>query len=139
MAKSVLGVNHIGIYTPDRDKTVKFYQEILGFEHVFTVDNENGSELNITVIKKGDCVLEILQPVVEDPNIISSATASMNHIALACENVKGLAADLKARGIQFETEETIFVPKFGTPPTDIEIIFLRGPSGERLELYETFA
>ncbi len=139
MSKHVLGVNHIGIFAQDRDESVTFYQDMLGFEHVFTADNENNSGLYITVIKKGNCVLEILQSVEEDQNTVSSAKASMNHVAFACENVKQLAADLKARGIEFETEETIYVPEFGDPPADIEIIFLRGPSGERLELYETFA
>ena len=138
MSKYVTGLNHIGIFTDSRDASVKFYKDMLGFEEVFTVDNENDSGLLITLVKKGDCILEILEPTITDQNIVSSATASMNHIAVACKDVKKLVQDLKAKGIQFETEETAYVPGFGRPDTDIEIIFTRGPAGERIELYETF-
>jgi len=138
MAEHITGLNHIGIFTDNRDLSVKFYKEMLGFEEVFTVDNENGSGLLITVVKKGNCSLELLEPVEADKNIVPSALASMNHIAVACKDIKSLVQDLKAKGVKFETEETAYVEGFGRPDTDIEIIFTRGPAGERIELYETF-
>lgn len=138
MSKHVTGLNHIGLFTDNRDASVKFYKDMLGFEEVFTVDNENDSGLLITVVKKGNCVLEILEPTKADQSIVSSASASMNHIAVACKDLKTLVQDLIAKGIKFETEETMYVAGFGRPDTDIEIIFTRGPAGERIELYETF-
>ena len=138
MSKQVTGLNHIGIFTDSRDASVKFYKDMLGFEEVFTVDDENDSGLLITLVKKGNCILEILEPTKADKNIVPSAAASMNHIAVACEDVKTLVRDLKAKGVIFETEETMYVAGFGRPETDIEIIFTRGPAGERIELYETF-
>jgi len=138
MSKHITGLNHIGIFTDNRDSSVNFYRDMLGFEEVFTVDNENNSGLLITVVKKGNCILELLEPVTADENIVPSATASMNHIAVACKDIQSLVRDLKAMGVKFETDETTYVEGFGSPDTDIEIIFTRGPAGERIELYETF-
>jgi catechol 2,3-dioxygenase-like lactoylglutathione lyase family enzyme len=138
MSKHITGLDHIGIYTNNRDLSVEFYKNLLGFEVVFTVDNENNSGLLITVVKKGSCTLELLEPVTADENIVPSATSSMNHIAVACRDIQSLVGELKAKGIKFETEETAYVEGFGRPDTDIEIIFTRGPAGERIELYETF-
>jgi hypothetical protein len=41
--------------------------------------------------------------------------------------------ELKAKGIVFETEEPIVIDKLFN---GARIIFFRGPSGERLELFE---
>ena len=136
MSKYVIGINHVGIFTPDRDKSLKFYTDVFGFEHVFSVDNQDNSGFYISVMKKGNMVIELLQLVEEDPTVISAAKSTLNHMAFACTNMKELVNELKVKGIEFETSEDAYVPNFGNPPKDIDIIFLRGPSGERIELYE---
>ena len=136
--QKVTGLAHLGVFTADREESVDFYTNILGFEVLFHSLNENNSGLYITMLQCGDVKLEILQPVTADPNIERSAGASLNHIGLACDDIEAVIKALRAHGVQFETDDYLSVAGFGDPPTDIEIIFFRGPSGERIELFKAY-
>lgn len=127
------GCAHAGIFCTNREETVRFYEDVLGCECLFRATSTG---LHIAVVQLGDFKIELLEPEEPDDRIVPSATNSMNHIAIACKDIKSVVKELKEKGVVFETEEDAYVPGFGQPPTDIDIIFFRGPNGERFELYE---
>ncbi|MDO4942812.1 MAG: VOC family protein [Lachnospiraceae bacterium] len=136
MQKYCFGLNHIGIFTEDLKASEDFYKDIFGFEEVFHVDAGEGGEFDITVIKKDDCQIELLQLKKENRNVQVEALNTLNHFALNCSDTKAFVQVLKEKGIHFETEEDEYVKAFGTPPRDLDIIFLHGPAGERIEIYQ---
>lgn len=136
MEKICMGLNHIGIFTPDLKASEKFYKDIFGFEEVFHVDGGEEGEFDITLIQKDGLVIELLQLTHPDRDVKTEALGTLNHFAINCSDTKAVVQILKEKGIEFETETDKYVKDFGTPPRDLDIIFLHGPGGERIEIYQ---
>jgi len=80
-------------------------------------------------------VIELLEP--SDKSLAKQGNAgSVDHIAIEVKNLDELVSQLKAKGIEFETEKPIKLEKLFN---GAQVIFFRGPSGERLELFEFLA
>lgn len=131
-----MGLNHIGIFTPDLKASEKFYKDIFGFEEVFHIDGGEKDEFDITMIRKDGLAIELLQMIHPDRDVKTEALNSLNHFAINCSDTKEVVRILKEKGIEFETETDKYLKDFGTPPRDLDIIFLRGPGGERIEIYQ---
>ncbi len=136
MKPQITGIAHVGVFTEDLEKSIAFYNDFLGFHTLFVTDDRANSGLYIGVIEKNDLKIELLQST--DPAVKPTETAqqSLNHFAIACTGLDELYRQLYAHGLAFETEGPRFAADFGEPPADLSILFLRGPSGERIELYE---
>ena len=130
------GLNHVGIFTPDLKVSETFYKELFGFEEVFHVDGGDDGEFDITIIGKNGFYIELLQLKQEERDVKTEALRTLNHFAMNCSDTKELVKLLKEKGITFETETDEYVKDFGTPARDLDIIFLHGPAGERIEIYQ---
>jgi len=136
MENNLLGLAHVGIFSPDRKASVGFYRDLLGFEITYSVDVPPPHDVNIIFLKKGNLTIELLVPHGDTKEIAESAMGTCNHIAILCKNIDDIMAALTEKGIAFETAAPNFVPQFNNPPGDIKIAFCRGPAGERIEFYE---
>lgn len=134
--EQIAGLHHIGVYTDDMEASLAFYLDVLGFEKLFVVDDTANSGEIIGMVAKGGLRIELVKPEGPHCGAAQAAMASRNHIALACRDVASCHQKLLERGISCETGAPQFVSGFGIPPTDISILFFRGPSGELIELYE---
>lgn len=126
--EQITGLHHIGIYTDNIETSVQFYETVLGFRTLFVTD---GSE-RIAMLERDDVKIEL----VEELGSSNRTAGCRNHLALQCGNVNTCAAELAAKGILCEESCPMQVDGFGIPPTDIIVLFFRGPSGERIELYQ---
>ena len=137
MAKDFgFGLKHVGIYTHNMEESVAFYKEIFGFETLFTIVGDDVREFDITVMRKNNFELEILKFIHSDEDVRTEALNTPNHFALTCSDTKAFIESLKDKNIDFESEEDIIVENFGEPKRTLDIIFLHGPSGERIEIYQ---
>jgi lactoylglutathione lyase len=127
MAK-MTGLAHIGVFTADMDKSVKFYVDTLGFELFYSRDL--GKTL-LRFVRAGSCILELIQPEGYEGGRGEGVVA---HIAIEVEDIKGLVAELKTKGVKFRTEDVSVISTLF--PTGSTNIFFDGPNGEALELYE---
>lgn len=134
--EQITGLHHIGVYTDDMEKSVKFYTEILGFKESFIVDDAKNSGEIIGMVTKADLRIELVWRADLRDSAEQAARGSQNHIALACNDVAACHRKLQENGIRCDTEAPQCVSGFGIPPRDIKILFFRGPSGELIELYE---
>jgi catechol 2,3-dioxygenase-like lactoylglutathione lyase family enzyme len=134
MNKFIVGLEHVGIYTPDIKKSEDFYINTLGFELISREQcPKNGGTLLMCFIKAGSCIIELVQPV--DASVAEKRTdGKVYHISLKVNDLDAAVAQLKQKGIQFETEGTLDVPIF---KNGIKVIFFKGAFGERLELCQT--
>ena len=122
------GLDHIGVYTPDLEKCVCFYRDVLGFalscRQVGT--RADGSSFNMAFMQCGSCIIEL----VDAPKGFEASDGTVAHIAIACDDVDEVFAALKAKGIEIEwaepKTEAFFDGRF-------RHFFMRGPAGERLE------
>lgn len=130
------GLHHVGIFTSDLQKSEAFYRDVFGFEVVFRVDGGDEGDFDITFMEKGALRIELVQPKESARPVDAEAMNCLNHIAMQCSDTQAAVKALKEKGAALETETDQYVRDFGAPGRDIDIVFLRGPAGERIELYQ---
>lgn len=123
------GLAHIGVFTGDMEKSLDFYCNKLGMEHYYSCDL--GKTL-LRFVRAGSCIIELIQP--DGYAGGRPADGIVAHIAIEVEDIRSVVADLKAKGVQFSTEDVAVLPVLF--PTGSTNIFFTGPNGESLELYE---
>lgn len=127
MAEKLLGLAHIGIYASDAEASKDFYLNTLRFdlkaEHVLP----NGVKL--IFCDAGSCQIELVCPPVPKKN----PEGVVSHIAIECKNIEGWVAELREKGVKFESDH---INEMTTLLGGAKNIFLNGPDGERIELWE---
>ena len=123
----ICGLAHIGLFIKDRERSVKFYRDVLEFDVVWECELEDGTK--IAFIRNGDCMIEVVQPAA--PN---TGDGVVDHIALRVRNIEAMQKKLIDRGVKFETEEVVFNTRVF--PNGAKWLMFRGPDGEHLEISE---
>ena len=136
----VRGFGHVSYYCEDLEESLKFYTDILGFDHVATLDMDGlgtSFKSRTAILKLGDIVLELALPIA-NPVIVERikhlASLSMDHLGLSCTGDMQEAIDFirsKSDLVWEDTKPAIsHNVVFGN---DMQWVLLRGPNGERLE------
>jgi catechol 2,3-dioxygenase-like lactoylglutathione lyase family enzyme len=127
-----IGLAHICIFTLNLEKSVSFYTDNLHFQKVYeTYVVKDDGNIKYAVVKLNNCVIELLEPDNKD-NIKLGNEGIIAHIALEVKNLKTVVADLKTKNVEFTTD--IFA--FDKLLNGVEGAFIKGPSGELIELFE---
>lgn len=117
------GLAHIGIKTVDMDRAVEFYANVLGFELIQRI---KPGDVELIFMKLGETVIELIE--INDQRKFSDGV--VNHLALGVEDVFKAVAWLKEHHVECINEEP---REMGQGRYNF---FFRGPSGEKLELYQ---
>lgn len=128
------GLAHIGLHTANSEESVKFYTENLGFKYEYEhiIEKPNNEWMKLTFISLNGMVIELLEP--SDKTAVKSGNSGcVDHLTIEVKNLNEIVSTLKSKGIAFETEQPIQMP---TLKNGAQLIFFRGPSDERLELFE---
>lgn len=119
-------INHIGIVVSDMERSLQFYQDILGCK----VKNfRNSEELNLTYL---DCSGQIIELIYRKKDIVDSRDGSrgrVDHIAFLVADLDKEIANLKEKNVTLLSES----PK---EMKSQRVFFFSGPDGERLEFVE---
>lgn len=131
---SFKGLAHIGIYTKDAEKSKKFYIDHLGFdlEYEAKLEKPGGQWVNLSFIRLGTLLIELLEPS-DRTKAETGQGGSINHIAIEVKDIDSIVKALREKGITMETEEASTVAHLFN---GVRMVFLEGPSGERIELLE---
>lgn len=146
-----ISTQHCGIYTDDLDVSLKFYTDVLKFDHLFTAyADEDGIPLKMAWIRnETGIIIELL----EQENYLAAEAAAncRNHIALRTADMEATVAELKEKGVIMECEPFTAPLEFGHPlpaayadtfvacgesDVRLKVAFFRGPFGERFELMQ---
>ncbi len=123
MADLIKKAEHIGIMVKDLDRSIAFYQDVLGLK---LVERRRSNTLELAFLQVGDTEIELIaggQGYVEQDGVV-------NHLAFTVTDLDAALAHLKAHGVELITPE----PR---PIWDgMRVLFFRGPDGEKLELFE---
>jgi lactoylglutathione lyase len=133
----LLGLAHVNVQAADVERSIAFYRDTLGFTLVDTSNLErSGRTMQYALLKLGTCVIE-LSPASPpaDAGTAPAAVSSggpINHFALAVADVDKAVAALKAKGVSIARDPSTNEQLFG----GIRMVFISGPSGERIELFQ---
>ncbi len=121
-------LDHIGIITPDCDKSLAFYMQYFDFtKGDRAVISRNGGKATLQFAHLGDVMLEFVRLHEGCPNVMQSQI----HFCLRVDDIHEKIAQLKAGGIRFDRPDEI--PTIGRTPKHHNA-FCYGPAGERIEL-----
>lgn len=117
------GLAHIGIKTVDMDQAVAFYSNVLGFKLMQRI---KPGDVELIFMNLGETVIELVE--INDQRKFEDGV--VNHLALRVEDIFRAVAWLKEHRVECINEE----------PRQMEggryNFFFRGPSGEKLELFQ---
>ena len=119
--------DHIHLRSPDPEATAQWYERMLGAE-VKRSTQEGKPRIDL---KLGGANI-FIAPVAPGDGVNAPPTTpyqGLDHFGLAVSGIDEIAADLKAKGVEFTKEPTTIRP-------GVRICFLRGPQGISIELLE---
>ena len=119
--------DHVHIRTPDVEATAQWFEKMLGAEIKRSTQQGQprvdmvigGANVFLAPVKAGDGV--------NTPP--KTPYQGLDHFGLAVTGIDAIAADLKAKGVEFTREPTTVRP--GT-----RVCFIRGPQGVSIELLD---
>jgi catechol 2,3-dioxygenase-like lactoylglutathione lyase family enzyme len=122
--------DHIHLRTTDPEATAKWYESMLGAEVIRTMQQGapridlrlGGADIFIAPVTAGDGV----NPPPTTPY------RGLDHFGLTVTGIDAIAADLKAKGVEFTKEPVTIRP-------GVRICFIRAPEGVSIELLERTA
>ena len=119
--------DHIHLRSPDPEKTAQYYARMFGAEIIRTMQEGKpridlkigGANVFVAPVTAGDGV----NPPPTTPY------RGLDHFGLTVSGIDAIAADLKAKGVEFTKEPTTVRP-------GVRICFIRAPEGVSIELLD---
>src|SRR5919204_5280972 len=96
-----LRVHAVNIYVKDQERSVRFYQETLGFRVAFDARVGSGHRLVAVAPPDGTAVLALIQPEPESPQcrLVGRAT----QVVFVTEDVPATYREWRRRGVRFRS------------------------------------
>ena len=133
MAK-ITKINHIAMLVNDLESPLNFWRDALGLE-LTQVEEVPGEQARIAFLPIGDSEIELVQPTTDDSGLaryLEKRGPGMHHICLEVDDIDGMLAQLKAKGIQLINQEA----RVGSDGRRYAFIHPKSASGVMVELYE---
>ena len=107
LGKYAKSVDHVAIAVHDLEESIKFYTQTLGF-HLHERRKTEGKHTAMVsaVLKAGPITFVLLQGTSPDSQVskfVEHYGAGVQHVAIGVENLPEMAEDLKAAGMDFDT------------------------------------
>ena len=118
-----MGVEHIGIKALDLEKAIQFYIKALGFEFLYKIKPR---EVELAFLELGGTVVELVEVV--DGRQYEDGV--VNHLAIRVSDIFKAIEHLKVQQVELTSSEPMALGEGRYN------FFFRGPSGEKLELYQ---
>lgn len=142
---NVSGVQHIGIPVSNMERSLQWYQEVLGLEFVFLAEGSGegtsnavgvpNAHLKFAFLKAGDAIFELLEYVTPrgEPYDRRNCDIGACHVAFEVEDIEESYRLLSERGV-----------KFNTPPVHLDegplagcaFCYFPDPDGIQLEIFQ---
>jgi methylmalonyl-CoA/ethylmalonyl-CoA epimerase len=127
-------IDHIAILVDEMDKTLQFWSEALGME-VSHIQDIPAEAAQIAFLPTGDSEIELVRPTTGDSGLakyLEKRGPGMHHVCLEVDDIDGMLAQLKEKGIQLINEQ----PRTGANGKQYAFIHPKSANGVLVELYE---
>jgi methylmalonyl-CoA/ethylmalonyl-CoA epimerase len=127
-------IDHVAILVDDLENTLSFWRDALGMEltHVEDVPAEKSM---VAFLPVGDSEVELVKPTTSDSGLaryLEKRGPGMHHVCLEVDDIEGMLARLKEKGIQLINE----TPMTGSGGRKYAFIHPKSANGVMVELYE---
>jgi methylmalonyl-CoA/ethylmalonyl-CoA epimerase len=127
-------IEHIGIAVKDLEKSIKFYEEVLGLI-CYGVEEVKDQKVRTAFFMIGQTKIELLQST--DPEgpigkFIEKRGEGIHHLAFAVQGLENCLAEMESKGIQLIDK----MPRKGAEGLDIAFLHPKSTDGILIELCE---
>ena len=132
MAK-LSNINHVAVVVADIDESLKFWRDALGIE-MSHLEDVPSQKAQVAFLPLGDSEVELVKPTADDTGaakFLAERGGGMHHLCFETDDVVGMLAKLKEKGIKLINEEPIVLPG-----RKMAFVHPKSTGGVLVELYE---
>lgn len=126
---AVTKIEHVGVQVKNMERSVQFYQDVIGMDLLDTLVHTNGVIKLAFLGFKGSKETQL--ELIEGYNDQLPVEGKVHHIAFAVDNLEAEIERIKKHHVRFIDEAIT------TLPNGSRYMFFAGPDGEWIEFFET--
>ena len=130
----VKAINHIAVVVDDMEKSLSFWRDALGME-LHGLNEVPAEKSQVAFLPLAGSEIELVKPTSDDSGIakyLARRGPGMHHICIEVDEIEGMLAQLKARGIRLINEE----PRTTADGRKYAFVHPESTSGVLVELYQ---
>jgi methylmalonyl-CoA/ethylmalonyl-CoA epimerase len=130
----VKAINHIAVVVDDMEKSLSFWRDALGIE-LHGLNEVPAEKSQVAFLPLAGSEIELVKPTSDDSGIakyLAKRGPGMHHICIEVDEIEGMLAQLKARGIRLINEE----PRTTADGRKYAFVHPESTSGVLVELYQ---
>jgi methylmalonyl-CoA/ethylmalonyl-CoA epimerase len=129
-------INHVAIVVEDIDSSLGFWRDALGLtlDHIEDVPSQASK---VAFLPVGEGEVELVEPTDPESGMakyLSKRGEGMHHLCMEVDDIEGMLAELKDKGVRLINEEPLDLPG-----RRMAFIHPKSTNGVLLELYELIA
>ncbi len=127
-------INHVAIVVDDMEKSLAFWRDALGIE-LHELRDVPAEKSQVAFLPVAEAEIELVKPTSDDSGLakyLAKRGPGMHHVCLEVDDIDGMMAQLKARGIRLINEE----PRIAADGKRYAFIHPESTSGVLVELYQ---
>lgn len=132
MAK-IKKINHVAVAVADVDAALTFWRDALGIE-LHHLEDVPSQKATVAFLPVGDSEVELVKPTAEDTGVakfLAERGGGMHHLCFEVDDIDGMLADLKAKGVRLINETAQVLPG-----RKMAFVHPKSTGGVLVELYE---
>lgn len=127
-------INHIAVAVSDIESSLSFWRDALGLE-LAELREVPAESAQIAFLPVGGTEVELVRPTTDDSGLAKYLVkngAGMHHLCLETDDIEGMMAQLKGKGVQLINES----PRTGADGKRYAFIHPKSTGGVLVELYQ---
>ena len=127
-------INHVAVVVDDMDKALSFWRDALGLE-LHELRDVPAEKSQVAFLPLQGSEVELVRPTSDDSGIakyLAKRGPGMHHICLEVDDIEGMLAQLKSKGMRLINEE----PRTAADGKKYAFIHPESASGVLVELYQ---
>ncbi|MGA7193338.1 MAG: methylmalonyl-CoA epimerase [Anaerolineales bacterium] len=130
----VKAINHVAVVVDDMGKSLSFWRDALGVE-VNELRDVPAEMSQVAFLPLAGSEIELVKPTSDDSGIakyLAKRGPGMHHICVEVDDIRGMLAQLKSKGIRLINEE----PRIAADGKKYAFVHPESTSGVLVELYQ---
>jgi len=130
----VKAINHIAVVVDDMEKSLSFWRDGLGID-LHELRDVPAEKSQVAFLPLAGSELELVKPISDDSGIakyLAKRGPGMHHICVEVDDMDGMLAQLKSKGIRLINEE----PRIAADGKKYAFVHPESTSGVLVELYQ---
>jgi methylmalonyl-CoA/ethylmalonyl-CoA epimerase len=134
LMSKIKSINHVAIVVEDMDESLTFWRDALGIE-LREVRDVPAEKSQVAFLPLAGSEVELVKPTSDDSGIakyLAKRGEGLHHLCLEVDDIEGMLAQLKAKGIRLINEE----PRKASDGKRYAFVHPESTSGVLVELYQ---